>query len=263
MGNLARIHAMHVSLTRVAVAGLLVSCVEAFFQKQGVADAAPPAHPVLPLMWTATVKEDEVGVVYESENQVHWHEETTAANPSAKWTNFTDGSCMRLIYSDDKDYDHSRYLLKCDALDCCTEDSEAPLEYQIPNVHPAFLTHVISLGKRSLSLFDGSSVTADAWSWTFGPENITAFTTPNPSNSSLGVLHQWTAKLGDAFVNQYVNYTAVPEADKEAFRANFYVPDVCKGAMKCGDAHRLGKLSEKSLRFLRAGKFTHRHHGSK
>ena len=45
-------------------------------------------HPTLPKMWRATTKEDEVGVVFESENFVDDHE-ITENNPDAKWTNFT------------------------------------------------------------------------------------------------------------------------------------------------------------------------------
>ena len=59
------------------------------------AQAGPPL-PVLPTMWTATVSEAQVGVVLESENNVY--NNPTDSNPSAKWTNFTDGSCSRLIH---------------------------------------------------------------------------------------------------------------------------------------------------------------------
>ena len=45
-------------------------------------------HPRLPTMWTSVTKEDEVGVVYESENFVEDHQ-ITADNPDAKWTNYT------------------------------------------------------------------------------------------------------------------------------------------------------------------------------
>ena len=45
-------------------------------------------HPTLPTMWRATTKEDEVGVVFESENFADDHE-ITENNPDAKWTNYT------------------------------------------------------------------------------------------------------------------------------------------------------------------------------
>ena len=55
-------------------------------------------HPTLPTAWTATVKEVEVGVVFESYIMV---DKPTPTNPSGKWTNYTDGSCQRLIYDGD------------------------------------------------------------------------------------------------------------------------------------------------------------------
>ena len=49
-------------------------------------------HPTLPTMWTAIVNEAEVGVVTESYKMV---QKPTLDNPSARWTNFTDGSYCR------------------------------------------------------------------------------------------------------------------------------------------------------------------------
>ena len=72
-----------------------------------------PSHPSLPTMWTAQVKEAEVGVVTESYIMV---EKPTPYNPSAKWTNYTDGSCQRLIWVGNN-YEAGRYLLGCDAVE--------------------------------------------------------------------------------------------------------------------------------------------------
>ena len=101
----------------------------------------------------------------------------TPENPSAKWTNFTDGSCQRLIWVDNN-YDAGRYLLGCDAVDCCTEaQSGNHKEYQIPDVHPAFLAPVKNKGKEKITLFDQTSVEADVWNWKFGFAKTTAYTT--------------------------------------------------------------------------------------
>ena len=81
---------------------------------------AAPSHPTLPTRWTAKVNEDEVGLVLESYKMV---DKPTPSNPSAKWTNFTDGSCQRLIFDGDLE-NNARYLLGCDALDCCIESQE-------------------------------------------------------------------------------------------------------------------------------------------
>ena len=63
------------------------------------------------------VQESEVGLVEESYTMVY---KPTPDNPSAKWTNYTDGSCQRLIY-EGNNADAHRYLLGCDAVDCCIE----------------------------------------------------------------------------------------------------------------------------------------------
>ncbi len=44
-------------------------------------------HPTLPTMWTAFVREEQVGDVLESENFVF--KGSSADNPSAKWTSAT------------------------------------------------------------------------------------------------------------------------------------------------------------------------------
>ena len=46
----------------------------------------------------------------------------------------TDPDCRRLIWVPDEPQ-AARYLLKCDAVDCCKEDQEGDqIEFQIPNV---------------------------------------------------------------------------------------------------------------------------------
>jgi len=241
-------------LSKSALLGL-ASSAAAFFTKPGDTMMATPAegaaHPTLPTMWTATVKEDEVGIVRESETFV-WHVHS-ASNPSAKWTNFTDGSCQRLIYASNN-FDGARYLFGCDAVDCCYEEDsgDGPMEYQIPDVHPAAFAPVSSLGKEQITTFDGKTVTADVWSWKFGPENKTVWTTPAPGNSSQGVLVKWNVAVeGKNFPNEYVNYTAVPASEAAAFIATFNPPSQQECSMSCPDAFKAGKLSQKSLNFLR------------
>ena len=83
--------------------------------------ASSVAHPTLPTMWTSTVKEQGVGVVYESE---HFAKKESPSNVNAKWTNYTDGSCQRLIL-EKSNADNMRYLLGCDAVDCCYEERKS------------------------------------------------------------------------------------------------------------------------------------------
>ena len=137
----------------------------------------------------------------------------TPANPSGKWTNFTDGSCQRLILDPDLP-DAMRYLLLCDAVDCCVEEQSGNhVEYQIPNVHPAVLAPVTHLGQVDLTLDqpDGSqkTVTADEWTWKFTAETFYAYTT---GSGNTGVkLWQWKVNVeGDNITNTYLVRTLVP-----------------------------------------------------
>ena len=78
---------------------------------------ASDPHPTLPTNWVSRVSEPQVGIVDESYRMVL---KPTEDNLSGKWTNFTDGSCQRLIRVANN-YDDERYLLGCDSLPCCTE----------------------------------------------------------------------------------------------------------------------------------------------
>ena len=173
-------------------------------------------------------------------------------------TPLSDGSCQRLIYRDLEE--DSRYLLKCDAVDCCREDNDGDtVEYQIPNVHPAILAPVHYRGQKTLDRFDGVSVTVDLYEWTFLVEKTTAYVTNGTGPNSTAVLQKWDVEIdGLSYPNQYANFTAVPESEAAAFKASFKVPEICKGnnIPRCANAHRAGLLSAKSLRFVRAGRKT-------
>lgn len=211
--------------------------------------AAHAAHPTLPANWRATVNEAEVGEVYESYRMVY---KPTDANPSAKWTNYTDGSCQRLI-RDGPLYAAERYLLKCDAVDCCVEDQSGNhIEYQIPNVHPAILAPVTFNGEETIHLRDGTTVDADLYSWSFGPAKYFVYTTGgDPSKNETAQLHRWSVQVGgENITNEYYNYTAVQSS--QAWIDTFAVPEICNGAMSCGDANKQGLLSDKNLAFVRA-----------
>lgn len=228
-----------------------------FLAGTALALAVAQEHPTLSQMWMATVKENEVGVVYESENFVSDHVPPTFKNPSAKWTNYTDGSCQRLIYQPYGNSDMAtRYLLGCDAVDCCSEDGEGPIEYQIPNVHPAIFTKVRSIGRHEISLFDGTTVTADGWTWRFAVENFTVYTTGPSSGETYAKLVQWTPQVeGVPYPDQYTNYTIIPDSERDTWAMNFQVPKVCQGnVVSCNSLNKQGKLSDKSLRFVRAGR---------
>lgn len=211
---------------------------------------AADSHPTLPTMWTATVNEAEVGLVEESYIMI---QKPTPANPSGKWTNFTDGSCQRLIYDGDLPT-AARYLLGCDAVDCCIEEQSGNhIEYQIPNVHPAVLAPVSNKGKHTIQQYaqgKTTSVVCDAYQWKFGPETFTAYVTQEKNETQL---HRWTVNLeGKNFTNDYFNYEGVPESQKEAFQATFQVPAICKpNPLSCDGAYEKGLLSASHLAFAK------------
>jgi len=188
--------------------------------------------------------------------------------PSGTWTNFTDGSCQRLISIPSEGL-AKRYLLGCDAVDCCIEDQDGNhKEYQIPDVHPATLTTVKSLGQETITLTPdhgagpAETVTADKWQWSYGLHlmTTTVYTTAPAEGSTNAVLHRWAtavhSKKAQEFVNDYFQYKPVEDADLEAFRASqgyFKKPAQCMApnTPRCADLHAEGKLTDKSLNFVR------------
>lgn len=215
---------------------------------------AAPNHPTLPTAWTAQVREAEVGFVDESYNMV---QKPTEDNISGKWTNFTDGSCQRLIYVPNLPQ-AERYLLLCDAVDCCKEEQAGNhIEYQINNVHPAALAPVKSLGKHKITRVapNGTYITTecDAWNWKFALEEFFVYTTPS-SVEGEAQLHQWTVSTeGQNFTNYYFDYKGIPTKDQADFERSFEIPPQCKGnILRCDDAVKKGLLSEKRYKeFMR------------
>ena len=209
---------------------------------------AAPSHPTLPWSWTAQVREAEVGFVDESYNMVY---KPTLDNISGKWTNFTDGSCQRLIYVPDLP-SAARYLMLCDAVDCCKEEQSGNhIEYQINNVHPPELAPVKSLGKEKIGRTapNGTYITTecDVWNWEFATEKFYVYTTPS-SVEGEAQLHQWTVHIeGRNFTNYYFDYKGIPATDYKDFERSFEIPPQCraKNILRCDDAVKKGLLSEK------------------
>eukprot|EP00942_MAST-04A_sp_MAST-4A-sp1_P005165 g5165.t1 len=221
---------------------------------------ADDAHPTLPVMWTSMVNEMDVGYVKESYTMVY---RPTPENPSGKWTNYTDGSCQRLIYDAGLGKSNLRFLLGCDAVDCCKETQTGNhIEYQIPNVHPATASPVKFMGKEKISQYvqgKGTTTTVcDTFVWKFGPETFTAYTTTTASNATQ--LHRWVVNVeGKNFTNDYFQYTAVPESEAKEFSRTFDVPDICNhpNTLWCNKAFEQGKLSPRNYAFVRQGLDSH------
>merc|ERR1719506_1503457 len=88
-------------------------------------------------------------------------------DPSSNWTNFTDGSCQRLIHVGNN-VQQARYYLGCYAVGCCEgEQSGNHLELQIPNVHFFDLPWPVEQGKENITTEFGNQVETDTWTWSF------------------------------------------------------------------------------------------------
>lgn len=81
------------------------------------------------------------------------------------------------------------------------------------------------------------------------------YTTGPAAGQQYAKLWKWEVHIsGEDVPNEYVNYTAVPDSERKSWAANFQVPAICKGnIVKCDGLHKQGKLSDKSIRFLRSG----------
>merc|ERR1712232_991021 len=119
--------------------------------------------------------------------------------------------------------------------------------------HPALLAPVKFIGKENITLFDQSTVQADHWQWKFLVATYNVYTTTAADGN--GILHRWVGNAGQDYPNEYVNYKAIAKDDAESFRRTFHVPEICKGGqvMECPSLHKQGKLSDKSIAFLRSG----------
>jgi len=207
-------------------------------------DITPPK---LPERWVATTKEpgapgDGIGV-----EAYKYVAKPTPDNPSALWSNYT--GCNRLIHVTGEQ--GVRYLLGCDALDCCTEDQMGnQVEFQIANIHPAFRKEVKVIHHPETITVFGQTMDVDAWTWYFAIANYTAFTTNSDDNDKV-VLHRWESGVKDAIdvTIEFKEFQHIAEDDIEAFDATFQIPQICLGSrvMSCDEAVRMGKLNPKHL----------------
>jgi hypothetical protein len=220
--------------------------------------SAAADHPTLPTRWIATTMEPGVGVGVEAYKFV---DKPTDENPSALWSNYSDTGCQRLLWAGGYEQD-IHYLFGCDAVDCCYEDEEGnQLEFQIPNVHARKepeVNHTVADVKTAFE----TVASADVWSWSYHPPLLKPFTqtwkayTTNagPDDSTL-VLHRWdvatpfAANFSIANID-FTNFTHVAAADQPAFDASFTRPTKESCRLRCGDALRTGKLSQRNYELL-------------
>lgn len=190
-------------------------------------------HPTLPTAWIATTNEPGMGVGTESYN---FNPKPTADYPSSLWSNYTD--CDRLIHV--VGTQQTRYLLGCDAVDCCYETQTSnQVEFQIPNIvysDPRKKVEV-SYARANVTTF-GQVVEADEWSWAFAPEGITvgeykAYTLQCDDCVNGVQLINWKTRAfeGMWYSIDFQDYKGVDlDTDEgKAFSASFDIPAACQG----------------------------------
>lgn len=222
-------------------------------------------HPRLPEDWKASVLQPGLGVVYESYTMVG-SPDYSFENPSGLWTNYTDGSCERLIFVPNN-AQAKRYYLSCYALDCCTGDQSGNhVEFQIPNVYPPQLPGqpapapwpVTDLGKRNITTNQFRETwEADAWFWEFTAQTFTAYTVPCEVSESCptGVkLVRWSTRVFGTlydidFKSDYIGF-ANGSPSYEAHKDTFYIPAQCQGNQiwDCGKEEKEDQLKEREER---------------
>ncbi|GMI40425.1 hypothetical protein TrCOL_g5935 [Triparma columacea] len=119
-------------------------------------------HPTLPTRWSAVTDEPSVGTGFE---EYLFEDVPTPESPSAMWSKYP--GCQRLIYIA-SNADAHRYLLGCEAVDCCVEvQSGNQVEFQIPNVsYSSGKSADVTYNRVNITNF-GDKVEVDEWSWDF------------------------------------------------------------------------------------------------
>jgi hypothetical protein len=201
-------------------------------------------HPTLPTMWISETTDPPMGDGMES---YFFVDKPTDDNPSAMWSNYTNPECKRLLWAGE--YERQiRYLLKCDAVDCCKEESTGnQIEFQIPNVHPAALAKNFSHTPNVTILNTyGTKLTGlDEWTWQFGPEHWSVYTKANPPAVNHVTLYRWHVEAFEEKVSiDFVNFTGIAESDRATFKQDFQVPDQCKpeNIPECDSLRKQGQL---------------------
>lgn len=200
------------------------------------------SHPVLSTRWISTTKEpgapgDGVGV-----EAYKYVDKPTPENPSGIWSNYT--GCSRLILIKNN-YGAKRYLLGCDAVDCCTvsepcsetlefkrslncteEQDGNHVEFQIPNIHSQFRKINVKQDSETINVF-GKDVETDTWTWSTLGQNWTAYTSLNENEEP--ILHRWeTGVLDTLDVSiDFKDFTPIKKEEETEFDNLFKVPEVC------------------------------------
>jgi len=188
-------------------------------------------YPELPELWKATTIDPPMKQGVEEYKFVSV---PTEDNPSAMWSKYN--GCSRLIY-----LPHAygtRYLLGCDAIECCSEDQEGnQVEFQIPNVHYADPNRKVKVSHQKVNVTNfGKELEVDEWSWSAGPQKFYARTLDCEKCYKNIQLIQWESSvLGTDVVIQFKDYEGIDPDSEEGkqFVSTFTVPEVCQDVSPC------------------------------
>lgn len=192
-------------------------------------------YPTLPTMWKAQTIEPGAPGNGKGLESYSFNPVPTEDHPSALWSNYT--GCQRLIYVPNN-YDAKRYLLGCEAVDCCYEtQSGNQVEFQIPNVQYSDPNKKVDVYYQRANITNfGETIEADEWSWSFVVGKLPvgsyrAYTVACDDCVNGVQLLQWQASaMGSEFYPiQFKNYKGYDETttDGKNFQQQFQIPDVC------------------------------------
>ena len=210
---------------------LLVSGLSSLMSQEIVTD-----YPSLPTMWNAETVEPGAPSGGKGVESYNFVSTPTYENPSGIWSNYTD--CQRLIYVPNN-YDERRYLLGCDAINCCYEEQDGNhVEFQIPNVHYSNPDKTVDVYWRNVNVTNfGEIVEADEWSWSWTlkdklSQEWRAYTLPCEECVNEIELIQWQSRAmgGEWFAVEFKRYRGIErDSEKgEKFKEIFAVPEICQ-----------------------------------
>ena len=178
-------------------------------------------YPTLPTLWNAETIEPGSPDMGHGSESYDFVDSPTPENPSGIWSNYTD--CQRLIYIPSKNT-AKRYLLGCDAVNCCWEDQDGNhVEFQIPNVQYSNPQKNVDVYYQRANVTNfGERIEADewSWSWTFGDklsQDWRAYTVVCDNCVGGIQLIQWQSRAMNSewFPVQYKNYRGIDPDTQE------------------------------------------------
>ena len=178
-------------------------------------------YPTLPTLWNAETIEPGSPDMGHGSESYDFVDSPTPENPSGIWSNYTD--CQRLIYIPSKNT-AKRYLLGCDAVNCCWEDQDGNhVEFQIPNVQYSNPQKNVDVYYQRANVTNfGERIEADewSWSWTFGDklsQDWRAYTVVCDNCVGGIQLIQWQSRAMNSewFPVQFKNYRGMIQTHKK------------------------------------------------